>query len=100
VRLQGSPEYEALLLPDEAVGTDQATRFVYVVGDDDIPVRRTVELGPMEDGLRVIRKGLKAADWVIMRGQQRVRAGQKVVPRRVPLTVSDAAADAGAPGKP
>jgi RND family efflux transporter MFP subunit len=100
VRLQGSPEYEALLLPDEAVGTDQATRFVYVVGDDDIPVRRTVELGPMEDGLRVIRKGLKARDWVILRGQQRVKAGQKVVPRRVPLTVSDAAPDAGAPGKP
>ncbi len=75
VRLQGSPEYEALMLPDEAVGTDQATRFVYVVGDDDIPVRRTVELGPLEDGLRVIRKGLKPEDWVILRGQQRVRAG-------------------------
>ena len=100
VRLQGSPEYEALLLPDEAVGTDQATRFVYVVGDDNIPVRRTVELGPIDDGLRVIRKGLKPADWVILRGQQRVRAGQKIVPRRVPLTVSDAAPDGGAPGKP
>jgi RND family efflux transporter MFP subunit len=100
VRLQGSPEYEALLLPDEAVGTDQATRFVYVVGDDNIPVRRTVDLGPIDDGLRVIRKGLKPADWVILRGQQRVRAGHKIVPRRVPLTVSDAAPDGGAPGKP
>ncbi len=97
VRLQGSPEYEALMLPDEAVGTDQATRFVYVVGDDDIPVRRTVELGPLEDGLRVIRKGLKPDDWVILRGQQRVRAGQKIVPRRAPLTVSDAAPGASAP---
>jgi membrane fusion protein, multidrug efflux system len=100
VRLQGSPKYEALMLPDEAVGTDQATRFVYIVGDDNIPVRRTVELGPIDDGLRVIRKGLNAADWVILRGQQRVRAGQKIVPRRVPLTVSDAAPSAGAPGKP
>jgi RND family efflux transporter MFP subunit len=100
VRLQGSPEYEALMLPDEAVGTDQATRFVYVVGDDDIPLRRTVDLGPLDDGLRVIRKGLKPEDWVILRGQQRVRAGQKIVPRRVPLTVSDAAPDAGAPAKP
>ena len=100
VRLQGSPEYEALLLPDEAVGTDQATRFVYVVGDDNIPVRRTVDLGPIDDGLRVIRKGLKPADWVILRGQQRVRAGHKIVPRRVPLTVSDAAPYGGAPGKP
>jgi multidrug efflux system membrane fusion protein len=101
VRLQGSPKYEALMLPDEAVGTDQATRFVYVVGDDDIPVRRTVELGPLDDGLRVIRKGLKADDWVILRGQQRVRAGQKIVPRRTPLNVSDAAPGAGAaPAKP
>jgi multidrug efflux system membrane fusion protein len=97
VRLQGSPEYEALLLPDEAVGTDQARRFVYVIGNDDVPVRRTVELGPLEDGLRVVRTGLKPEDWVILRGQQRVRAGQKIVPRRVPLTVSDAAPGASAP---
>lgn len=91
VRLQGSPEYDALLLPDEAVGTDQANRFVYVVGTDDIPVRRTVELGPMDDGLRVMRKGLEAEDWVVLRGQQRVKPGQKIIPKRVPLDVSDAA---------
>jgi len=100
VRLQGSPEYNAVLLPDEAVGTDQANRFVYVVGDDDIPVRRTVELGPLDDGLRVIRKGIGPEDWVILRGQQRVRAGQKIIPRRVPLTVSDAAAPGSGPMKP
>lgn len=99
VRLQGSPEYEALLLPDEAIGTDQATRFVYVVGDDNIPMRRTVELGPMDDGLRVVRKGIDADDWVILRGQQRVRAGQKIVPKRAPLTVSDAASGDAAPTK-
>lgn len=91
VRLQGSPEYEALLLPDEAVGTDQANRFVYVVGDDDIPVRRTVELGPMDDGLRVIRNGIGADDWIVLRGQQRVKPGQKIIPKRAPLKVSDAA---------
>jgi RND family efflux transporter MFP subunit len=94
VRLQGSPEYAAMLLPDEAIGTDQANRFVYVVGDDDIPVRRTVELGPMDTGMRIIRKGLSPDDWVILRGQQRVRPGQKIVPRRVPLTISDAAGGA------
>jgi multidrug efflux system membrane fusion protein len=89
------------MLPDEAVGTDQATRFVYVVGDDDIPVRHTVELGPLDDGMRIIRNGLKPDDWVILRGQQRVRAGQKIVPRRAPLTVSDAAPGASAaPAKP
>jgi len=97
VRLQGSPEYDALLLPDEAVGTDQANRFVYVVGTDDIPVRRTVELGPMNDGLRVMRKGLEAEDWVVLRGQQRVKPGQKIIPKRVPLNVSDAARGDGVP---
>ncbi len=52
-------------------------------------------------GLRVIRKGLKPDDWVILRGQQRVRAGQKIVPRRTPLNVSDAAPGASAaPAKP
>jgi multidrug efflux system membrane fusion protein len=91
VRLQGSPEYTALLLPDESIGTDQANRFVYVVGDDNIPVRRVVELGPLDGGLRVVRKGLDPNDWVITRGQQRVRPGQKIAPRRVPLNVSDAA---------
>ena len=100
VRLQGSPEYEALLLPDEAIGTDQANRFVYVVGDDDVPIRRTVDLGPIDDGLRVVRKGLKPDDWVVLRGQQRVRPGQKIVPRRTPLTVSNAAPGADAPVKP
>ena len=63
VRLQGSPEYQALLLPDEAIDTDQATRFVYVVGSDDVPERRTVELGPLVDCLRVVRKGIAPNDW-------------------------------------
>lgn len=90
VRLQGSPEYQALLLPDEAIGTDQANRFVWVVGDDDIPVRRAVDLGPIVDGLRVIRNGVTADDWVILRGQQRVRPDQKIVPNRIPLKISKA----------
>jgi len=81
------------LLPDEAVGTDQATRFVYVVGDDDIPVRRPVELGPIDGGMRIVRKGLESDNWVILRGQQRVRPGQKIAPRRAPLNVSEATGD-------
>ncbi len=90
VRLQGSPEYQALLLPDEAIDTDQATRFVYVVGSDDVPERRTVELGPLVDGLRVVRKGIAPNDWIVIRGQQRILPDQKIVPKRTPLTVSDA----------
>jgi len=90
VRLQGSDDYLAVMLPDEAIGTDQANRFVYVVGDDDVPVRQVVELGPLVDGLRVIRSGLDPENWVIVRGQQRVRPGEKITPKRTPLTVSAA----------
>ena len=90
VRLQGSPDYQALLLPDEAIGTDQATRFVYVVEINDVPERRTVELGPLVEGLRVVRKGIGPDDWVVIRGQQRILPDQKIVPKRTPITVSDA----------
>ncbi len=100
VRLQGSPEFQALLLPDEAVGTDQANRFVYVVGSDDVPERRTVELGPLIDGLRVVRKGIKPEDWVVIRGQQRILPDQKIIPKRTPITVSDAHDDGVSANKP
>jgi RND family efflux transporter MFP subunit len=93
VRLQGSPEYVAVLLPDEAIGTDQANRFVYVLGPDDVPVRRQVELGPIVDGLRVIRNGITADEWIVIKGQQRVVPDQPIAPKRTPLKVSDAHQD-------
>jgi multidrug efflux system membrane fusion protein len=100
VRLQGSPDYQALLLPDEAIATDQATRFVYVVGNNDVPERRTVELGPLVEGLRVVRKGIGPDDWVVIRGQQRILPDQKIVPKRTPLTVSDAHDGSATASKP
>lgn len=89
VRLAGSPRHVALLLPDEAIAADQASRYVYVVGEDNIPQRRTVKLGPLVDGLRVVREGLSESDWAIVKGHQRVRPGQAVSPTRVPLKVSN-----------
>ena len=100
VRLQGSPDYQALLLPDEAIGTDQATRFVYVVGSNDVPERRTVELGPLVEGLRVVRKGIGPDDWVVIRGQQRILPDQKIIPKRTPITVSDAHDGSATASKP
>jgi len=100
VRLQGSPEYEALLLPDEAIGTDQATRFVYVVGDNDVPERHTVELGPLVDGLRVVRKGIGSDDWVVIRGQQRILPDQKITPKRAPIAVSEGHDDSLSAARP
>jgi membrane fusion protein, multidrug efflux system len=80
VRLIGSAPYEALLIPDVAVATDQSRKIVFVVKPDDTVEARPVVLGPLDDGLRVIREGLKAEDRVIVNGIQRARVGAKVAP--------------------
>ncbi|MGC2775158.1 MAG: efflux RND transporter periplasmic adaptor subunit [Bradyrhizobium sp.] len=80
VRLLGSAPYDALLLPDTAVATDQSRKIVFVVKDDNTVEARPVVLGPLDDGLRVIREGLKAEDRVIVEGLQRARVGAKVSP--------------------
>ncbi len=88
LRLMGSEAYTATLVPDEAIGADQGNRFVVAVGADNLPVRKTVKLGPLVDGLRVVREGLDAEEWIVVKGLTRVRAGQKVAPVRQPLNVS------------
>jgi RND family efflux transporter MFP subunit len=80
VRLIASAPYQALLLPDTAIATDQSRKIVFVVRDDDTVEARPVVLGPLDDGLRVIREGLKPEDRVIVNGIQRARVGAKVSP--------------------
>jgi RND family efflux transporter MFP subunit len=80
VRLIGSAPYEALLLPDTAIATDQSRKIVFVVRQDDTVEARPVVLGPLDEGLRVIREGLKPEDRVIVDGIQRARVGAKVSP--------------------
>jgi multidrug efflux system membrane fusion protein len=79
------------LIPDEAIGTDQTNKFVYAVGEDGTVARKSVTLGPLYAGLRVVREGLAASDWVITRGLQRARPGLKVTPKREVINVSEAA---------
>ena len=97
MRLAGSGEYAALMLPDEAIGTDQTTRYVLVVGDDATAQRRPVKLGPLFEGMRIVREGVGADDWIVVRGQARIRPGAKVSPKREPLKVSEAATGTVAP---
>jgi RND family efflux transporter MFP subunit len=85
VRLIGSSPYEALLLPDAAIATDQSRKIVFVVKDDDTVEARAVVLGPLDGGLRVIREGLKPEDKVIIDGIQRARVGAKVAPHMTPI---------------
>jgi membrane fusion protein, multidrug efflux system len=81
VRLIGSSPYEALLLPDTAIATDQSRKIVFVVKDDNTVEAKPVKLGPLDEGLRVVREGLKAEDRVIVDGIQRARVGAKVTPQ-------------------
>ena len=65
MRVPGSPTYNALLLPDAAIGTEQVRKFVLVIGDDNIAVQKYVTLGPLsDDNLRIIKDGIKAGDRV------------------------------------
>jgi multidrug efflux system membrane fusion protein len=88
VRLIGSAPYEALLLPDTAIATDQSRKIVFVVKDDDTVEAKVVVLGPLDEGLRVIREGLKPDDRVIVDGLQRARVGAKVTPHAAPTAAS------------
>jgi len=81
VQLAGAAPYQAMLVPDSAIVTDQARRIVYVVGAEGATEARPVELGPLVDGLRVIRSGLQANDRVVIEGIQRImQPGQPVTP--------------------
>jgi membrane fusion protein, multidrug efflux system len=81
VRLIASAPYEALLVPDAAIATDQARKIVFVVKDDNTVEAKPVTLGPLDEGLRVVREGLRPEDRVIVDGLQRARVGAKVTPR-------------------
>ena len=78
LRLPGTVTYRGVLVEDRAVGTDLDRRFVFVVGGDKKIESRTVTLGPIVDGLRVVRKGLSAGELVVINGLQRVRPGVPV----------------------
>ncbi len=78
LRIPVSKPYQALMIPESAIGSNLSIKFVYVVGSDGTAERRTVTLGKQEGTLRVIKDGLKAGEQVITKGLQRVRPGQKV----------------------
>ncbi|MDI6624387.1 MAG: efflux RND transporter periplasmic adaptor subunit [Brevundimonas sp.] len=81
-RLAGAGTYDAMLVPDAAIATDQARRIVYVVAADGSVAPKPVQLGPLVDGLRVIRGGLERTDRVIINGVQRIQQpGMKVQAR-------------------
>jgi multidrug efflux system membrane fusion protein len=97
LRLFGG-EHDALLVPDGAVASDQSSKIVFTVAEDGTVGTKLVELGPMVDGLRVIRSGLAPADRIVIDGLQRARPGGKVTAQDG--KVEPAPAPAAAPAAP
>jgi RND family efflux transporter MFP subunit len=81
ISISGSDPYQGVLVPDEAVGSDQDRRIVYVVGADSTVTAQPVRPGPRIDGYRVIRTGLKGDERIVVNGLMRVRPGMKVAPQ-------------------
>jgi RND family efflux transporter MFP subunit len=81
VRVPGSPPYEALLVPDAAIGTEQARRYVVVTDAQDTARQKYVTLGQLtSDNLRVIKEGIGPDDRVVVSGLMQARPNQKVRP--------------------
>ncbi len=104
LRIPISDPEQALLVAERAIGLDQGQRYLLVVNDKNIVEYRPVQAGVLEGGLRVIQSGLKAGEWVIVNGLQRVRPGVQVSPQRVAMTSGQAASrpatTASAPTQP
>src|SRR6202453_3274791 len=85
VQLVGSDEYDAILIDDRAVNTDQSQKYVLLLGPDNKVENRTIKLERVFDGLRIVREGLKTGDVIVVNGAQRVHPGLTVAPQRVTM---------------
>jgi len=86
LRIPISQPYSALLLPDKAIGTDQAQRFIWIVNQDNQVEYRKVELGTSVGQSHTIKVGLKPEEWVVIEGTQKLKPGMKINPERITLS--------------
>jgi RND family efflux transporter MFP subunit len=95
VRVPGSPAYTALLVPDAAIGSEQARKYVLVVDDGGVARQRYVTPGQLDGDLRVIKDGLTGTDRVIVNGLMRARPGAKVAAQeqKIPAAAAGKPAD-------
>ncbi len=97
IRVPGSPPYTALLIPDAAIGSEQARKYVLVVDDGGIVRQKYITPGQLDDGLRVVKDGLVATDRVIVNGLMHARPGIKVKAEEQGAPTSPPASPAGTP---
>jgi RND family efflux transporter MFP subunit len=81
LRLLGSGTYDALLVPDNAITTQQSDQIVFVVGRGNRIEQRKITTGPLVDGLRVVKSGLAATDTLVIEGVEHVKVGTAVSPK-------------------
>jgi len=81
LRVPGSRPYQALLVPDVAIASEQTRKYVLTVADDGTVQQKYVTLGPAMGHLRVVKEGISADERVIVNGLMRARPGQKVTPQ-------------------
>lgn len=81
IRLGRAQREPVILIPEEAIGTDQSRRFVLVVDGDNRTARREVQLGQLLDGSRVVTSGLQPGERIVVSNLQRLRPGAQVQPR-------------------
>jgi membrane fusion protein, multidrug efflux system len=86
LRIRGGAPYQALLLPERAIGIDMADRFVWVVNQGNKVSQRKVMLGKKIGDLRVIQQGLQAGEWVVIEGGQKLKPDSAVVAEKISLT--------------
>jgi RND family efflux transporter MFP subunit len=91
VKLLGHNSYRAVLVDDRAIGTDQSQKFVYVIDAQNKVTYRPVTVGRLDDGLRIVQKGLQPGETVVVNGLQRVRPGVVVAPERVAMDAREIA---------
>ena len=78
--MPASPKYNSLLVADRAIGSDQSEKFVYVVDSGNFARLRRITVGPLADGLRVVKSGLHPDDVVVVNGIIKVRPNSLVKP--------------------
>ena len=89
LRIPSPEEYEALLVKEEAIGTDLGGKFLLVVDENNIVDRRYVKFGQLYEGLRDIKEGLESGERYIVEGTQRARPGLPVTPKETKTTPSE-----------
>ena len=99
MRRMSSHSTEELMVPDQAVVNDQTHRIVYVVSPDNVVGQRTIEVGRLVNGMRVVRAGLEPTDRVIISGMQRARPGKKVTVKPAPMSAFPSGVSRGEDGK-